>query len=77
MQNRRNLKNGNCSNRTVDTLEKLHEIRYRLGNEFCSTSEMDIYLLAVEIVDKEISLVISELKKLVNKDEGEENNESN
>lgn len=56
----------------VDTLEKLHEIRYRLGNEFSSPSEMDIYLLAVEILDKEISSVIAELKKLVNKDEGEE-----
>jgi hypothetical protein len=38
---------------------------------------MDIYLLAVEIVDKEITSVIAELKKLVNKDEGEEKNESN
>lgn len=43
----------------VDTLEKLHEIRYRLGNEFCSPHEMDIYLLAVEIVDKEITSVIA------------------
>ena len=61
----------------VDTLEKLHEIRYRLGNEFCSPHEIDIYLLAVEIVDKEITSVIAELKKLVNKDKGEEKNESN
>ena len=61
----------------VDTLEKLHEIRNRLGNEFCSPHEIDIYLLAVEIVDKEITSVIAELKKLVNKDEGEEKNESN
>lgn len=61
----------------VDTLEKLHEIRYRLGNEFCSPHEMDTYLLAVEIIDKEISVVIAELKKLVNKREGEEKNESN
>ncbi len=56
----------------VDTLEKLHEIRYRLGNEFCSPQEMDLYLLVVNILDKEISVVIAELKNLVNKEEGEE-----
>ncbi len=55
----------------VDDLIRLHEIRSRLSNEFTAIEETDLLLYAIEIFDKEISIVIKELKDLVNNKEGE------